>query len=424
MEDYGQCTSRAHNTSGSPYPKTKVPIFLFRKDQNDSNSKICKYCLHCRNSNRQRSQINRNKVKEDAAKNKELEKLSNNNFKYCESQIHDGKSGSVYPRNMVPIELFRENPTNPNSKECKSCFDCRKYRNEGRLDNKEKILNQAQINGKIVCTNCLKEITGKNICFNSRGEIKKLCKSCTDERKQQSHKRKIIYNQIKIEICRKLGHCCEKCEMIFLKPPQETLKVEKIKTFVIENQRCVNINNQYYLTSVLLEQFSHLIELSVLEFDHLPENELRKRGLLLPDEKFIPKRGIVGHMKSEISMRDEAKKCQLLCSKCHLEETISRENISLLSYSRTEKMDYVNTLKEKGCSSCGEKYPNLTRFLEFDHIDPTTKTCSISQMIQRDYTMDSLIKEIKLCRILCRFCHRINTNRQHVAKTLDTTNFK
>ena len=59
------------------------------------------------------------------------------------------------------------------------------------------------------------------------------------------------------------------------------------------------------------------------------------------------------------------------------------------------------------CVSCG-----ITdhRLLDFDHIDPVTKTMLISQSLHRSYEL--LLEEIKKCQLLCPNCHRLRTLEQ------------
>jgi 5-methylcytosine-specific restriction endonuclease McrA len=54
------------------------------------------------------------------------------------------------------------------------------------------------------------------------------------------------------------------------------------------------------------------------------------------------------------------------------------------------------------CTWCGS-----TDRLEFDHIDPTTKVCSISGLWS--YRWEVIQKELVKCWLLCFNCHRIKT---------------
>jgi hypothetical protein len=66
-------------------------------------------------------------------------------------------------------------------------------------------------------------------------------------------------------------------------------------------------------------------------------------------------------------------------------------------------------LQNKQCELCGEAD---IRTLEFDHIDPTLKTFSISQGVKYGYTWDQIENEIIKCRILCANCHKKHTSDQ------------
>ncbi len=66
-------------------------------------------------------------------------------------------------------------------------------------------------------------------------------------------------------------------------------------------------------------------------------------------------------------------------------------------------------LKEHPCVDCGE--PDW-RVLEFDHIDPASKSFSISRGIADGRNIDSIKTEIKKCEVRCCNCHRIRTRRE------------
>ena len=113
-------------------------------------------------------------------------------------------------------------------------------------------------------------------------------------------------------------------------------------------------------------------------------------------------------------MRLEAMKTQHLCSKCHIEITISREGGARRpSSAECKKREYIRKLKQDGCSSCGFVDDTCERFFEFDHIDPSTKVDKIASMVMYDkYTQEELIEELDKCRLLCAFCHTVHTKRQ------------
>ena len=65
-------------------------------------------------------------------------------------------------------------------------------------------------------------------------------------------------------------------------------------------------------------------------------------------------------------------------------------------------------LKEHPCA-CGE-----TRFptLQFDHLDPTQKSYSISNMVGKGLSPEAIALEIAKCQVLCANCHSIKTAEQ------------
>jgi len=59
----------------------------------------------------------------------------------------------------------------------------------------------------------------------------------------------------------------------------------------------------------------------------------------------------------------------------------------------------------KGCSKCG--YKEYACALDFHHIIPKNKNKAIARMIDDNYSLDAIFKEIQKCVILCANCHRI-----------------
>lgn len=54
------------------------------------------------------------------------------------------------------------------------------------------------------------------------------------------------------------------------------------------------------------------------------------------------------------------------------------------------------------CARCG-----AVEDLEFDHIDPETKTAPISRLFSRG--RERFLEELKLCQLLCNSCHKEKT---------------
>ena len=73
------------------------------------------------------------------------------------------------------------------------------------------------------------------------------------------------------------------------------------------------------------------------------------------------------------------------------------------------KQYVVNYLSGKRCEECGE---GDIQVLTFDHLDPSSKTSTISKMCVSGCSLDRLVKEINKCRILCCNCHMRHTLSQ------------
>lgn len=69
----------------------------------------------------------------------------------------------------------------------------------------------------------------------------------------------------------------------------------------------------------------------------------------------------------------------------------------------------LSYLSTHPCIDCGEDDPIV---LEFDHVDPTTKTKSIANMLRSFATVTAIQEEINKCVVRCANCHRRRTYMQ------------
>lgn len=224
-----------------------------------------------------------------------------------------------------------------------------------------------------------------------------------------------VYKDIQKEFMNRNECSCEKCNSIFINEGNKY--VIELPTYEIDNLRYVDYKGNRYLSKDFLRDYENLLELRILEFDHLDENEQRERGIIGENEEFIKKIDSVSAMRTEYSMRKDSTITQILCCKCHLIVTILRESENKRAHGSIKKRNYVNNLKHaSGCVTCGFNDINLLRYLEFDHLDPQIKIANISEMMQNyKYTLEELIEECKKCRILCRSCHKLYTHEQRKA---------
>lgn len=61
------------------------------------------------------------------------------------------------------------------------------------------------------------------------------------------------------------------------------------------------------------------------------------------------------------------------------------------------------------CVDCGNDNPVV---LDFDHIDPSLKTESISKIVSGGFSRKKIWDEIAKCEVRCANCHRIRTASQ------------
>ena len=78
---------------------------------------------------------------------------------------------------------------------------------------------------------------------------------------------------------------------------------------------------------------------------------------------------------------------------------------------RKERKEHLVERLGGKCVECG-----TTHLLEFDHIDPLSKSFTIAQKMTAN--IELLYKEVDKCQLLCRYCHYEKTRRQWLDGTM------
>ena len=109
------------------------------------------------------------------------------------------------------------------------------------------------------------------------------------------------------------------------------------------------------------------------------------------------------------------------CSVCHKEYTKThylQNKAAYIGRAKENNPDYVarnrklmiEYLETRACVDCGEA--DLVT-LDFDHIDPATKTANVSRMVSSGLSWESILKEIMKCDVVCSNCNRRRTARRN-----------
>ena len=69
--------------------------------------------------------------------------------------------------------------------------------------------------------------------------------------------------------------------------------------------------------------------------------------------------------------------------------------------------DIIAALKAEPCADCGQRFPAVC--MDFDHVDPETKSFGIARAVGDDYSLQRILDEIEKCELVCANCHRIRT---------------
>ncbi len=305
--------------------------------------------------------------------------MTTQTFMSCNGKWHKC-SGSVYSRDKVPSNLF-ENALNDTF--YKSCFDCRRY-NAKQCKKIPSSQRDTDEYGLFMCRTCNIERT------------KDFCRKCTDTRSGTLRTRNKNYILVMWERILETGCCCQRCKRVFLKK-----KDGSVGFTVVDSMDNVTKDD---------------IEFRNLEFDHLTWLE----QIMYFGKYYGEKVCGVANIHSYASKKTESKKCLLVCLLCHTFNTAERitETVCGKRKSTQRKIDYVNSKKvEIGCCELCRHSVNQSNlsYFEFDHKNPENKQYEISAIVNQHsshFTLEFLIEELSDCRLLCRYCHRIQSGTQ------------
>jgi len=313
------CGGDSHGSSGSIYPKNHVPINLFYKNGVDETGGITKSCLDCRGHFNEKARDRYAKTR--MVYNEMNQKLEVDGYKVCENSSHDNCSGSLYDKYKVPISMFMKDPNDIRAGLHDSCYDCIEYDDYIKRKSEQKKMELALNSGTELCSGCFCELTILNYGYNKDGSRSKCCDRCKARNRNNKTKLKEFYHNLKLECVIKNHTSCMLCDNIFIKAPNYNPPFTKLPIIIENNIKYVNYNNEIITVEFFLNNYKDLLELTIMEFDHLPENEFNYR---YPNKIFVPKKDEIRNLSSELQMSIEVSKCQHLCGECHMKETIRR----------------------------------------------------------------------------------------------------
>lgn len=153
----------------------------------------------------------------------------------------------------------------------------------------------------------------------------------------------------------------------------------------------------------------------VMEFDHI--------------DPALKKFQISGFTRITNALRnvlEEIQKCELVCGNCHKDRTYKRllenpppRSTSPANQKQRSRRDVVRKqvqgLKDKPCTDCKVRYPYWV--MEFDHLDPSTKSFDVSLYERKVRTFEAVHLEIQKCELVCCNCHSGRTHKRYLASS-------
>jgi hypothetical protein len=137
-----------------------------------------------------------------------------------------------------------------------------------------------------------------------------------------------------------------------------------------------------------------------------------------------------GMLTSPERLAEEIAKCDVICANCHRIRTQRRWSSqratgeSLSTDPATERkrrrwrmqIAVLDGLRDVPCQDCGGRFPPCA--MDFDHRDPASKRSGVTRMIGRA-GLDTILREVDGCDILCANCHRDRTRRRREGRSTE-----
>ena len=132
----------------------------------------------------------------------------------------------------------------------------------------------------------------------------------------------------------------------------------------------------------------------------LADRAKKKRDELKHDPIYISKRRAWGRKRYNTKIKPDPIVRQKFRSSCVKNTRSYRERKQAIRIQ-------LQALLGGKCTRC---LVSDHRLLDFDHLDPLTKTMNISQKLHLPW--ETLVEEAKKCQLLCPNCHRLKTLEQ------------
>lgn len=99
----------------------------------------------------------------------------------------------------------------------------------------------------------------------------------------------------------------------------------------------------------------------------------------------------------------------VLCKKCTIFNNgiVSRQSLESLNGKKRLNRILIAELKKGPCVDCGQTFHPVC--MDFDHLNPETKTRNISAMAQQ--SKETILAEIAKCELVCANCHRLRSSK-------------